>query len=110
VAFVAPQAREQPSSKPTKTSRLSFALSVCGVGNLRQIEDEESGSSLYQPSSPPFVGSMSSAGLDAKLGRVTVTVKREESGLPEGEEEEYCTPHGTEVRADSGVSEVGCTD
>ncbi|CAM9738332.1 unnamed protein product, partial [Ectocarpus sp. 4 AP-2014] len=53
---------------------------------------------------------MSSAGLDAKLGRVTVTVKREESGLPDGEEEKYCTPHGTEDRADNGVSEVGCTD
>ncbi|CAM9478074.1 unnamed protein product, partial [Ectocarpus sp. 6 AP-2014] len=53
---------------------------------------------------------MSSAGLDTKLGRVTMTVKREESGPPEGEEEEYCTPHGTEEGADSGVSDVGCTD
>ncbi|CAN0158375.1 unnamed protein product, partial [Ectocarpus fasciculatus] len=50
------------------------------------------------------------AGLDAKSGRVTVTAKREELDASDGEEEDYCTPDGTEDRGDNEVSEVGCTD
>ncbi|CAM9640610.1 unnamed protein product, partial [Ectocarpus sp. 12 AP-2014] len=55
-------------------------------------------------------GSMPSAGLDAKVGGVTVTVKRAESDVSDGEEEDNSTPQGTEDGADNEVSEVGFTD
>ncbi|CAN0421059.1 unnamed protein product, partial [Ectocarpus fasciculatus] len=47
------------------------------------------------------------SGSDAKPGRFTVAVKREELDASDGEEEDYCTPDGTEDRGDNEVSEVG---
>ncbi|CAN0230329.1 unnamed protein product [Ectocarpus fasciculatus] len=37
-------------------------------------------------------------------------MQREELDASDGEEEDYCTPDGTEDRGDNEVSEVGCTD
>ena len=37
-------------------------------------------------------------------------MQREGSDVSDGEEEDYCTPDGTEDIGDNEVSEVGCTD